>query len=229
MRLASRGIREELTCEKVSCGTGEGAWLVHPDGLGADSVVYSFGLGTDISFDLDMIRRWGAPVHGFDPTPASLAWLHTQQLPESFHIHPYGLGAVDGDVTFFPPRRATSSHFSPVPRYRESGEGSTFPVRRLSSIVHEMGHKRIDLLKIDIEGGEYDVIGDIVRCTVPVRQLLLEFHHCYATIPLSRTIEALGTLRAHGFRIFAISERTYEISMLHVSQNAIGQSPAEYS
>jgi len=35
----------------------------------ATAVVYSLGIGEDISFDLALIEKYGARVHAFDPTP----------------------------------------------------------------------------------------------------------------------------------------------------------------
>lgn len=215
-RLRRLGLAEELACERVTCGTEGGAWVVCPAGLSRESVVYSFGLGRDVSFDLDVIRNWGAQVHGFDPTPASLEWLREQSLPPQFHLHPYGLGAVDGEVTFFPPRRKTSSHFSPVQRYRRATAGIKAEVRRLDSIVRDLGHDRIDVLKIDIEGGEYAVLGDVVRCPATVKQLLVEFHHGFEGISIGHTVGALRMLRDAGFRIFSISDRVKEFSLMRV-------------
>lgn len=40
-----------------------------------------------------------------------------------------------------------------------------------------MAHKNIDLLKIDIEGGEYDLIQDIVDFSNNIRHMIIEFHN----------------------------------------------------
>src|SRR6266852_566546 len=54
--------RVQLTCNKQSFG-GEGhAWAVDPSRLSKDSVVYSVGVGDDISFDLALIERFGLDV-----------------------------------------------------------------------------------------------------------------------------------------------------------------------
>ncbi|HEX7718479.1 MAG TPA: hypothetical protein VF389_01635, partial [Woeseiaceae bacterium] len=46
-----------------------GGWWFHPDTLHIDSIVYSFGIGEDVEFDLFLIERFGLVVHAFDPTP----------------------------------------------------------------------------------------------------------------------------------------------------------------
>ena len=66
--------RAELAVETVLLGDSGGRWSVVPDGLGPHTVVYALGVGTDISFERDLIARYGVTVHAFDPTPISLEW-----------------------------------------------------------------------------------------------------------------------------------------------------------
>lgn len=215
-RLASAGIDVEIDIATTRFGIGPGAWVTHPAGLDASSIIYSVGIGDNITFDLDLIDRLGVTVHAFDPTPASVAWVREQCLPENFVFHDVGLADFDGELAFHVPRKAASFHFTPVQRYRKAAEKTVqAPVRRLSSLMRELGHERIDLLKIDIEGGEYAILRDLAAHPLPIRQLLIEFHHNYPAIPFRHTLEAVRSLRAMGFRVFAISERTYEMSFLH--------------
>lgn len=210
------GLEVEIAVPVEEHGSGIGAWAVTPDGLSANSVVYSFGVGRDLSFDLSLVRRFGCTVHCFDPTPAAAAWIRTQTLPREIVFHEIGLAHYDGLLAFHPPRKKTSAHFTPVKRYRAGTGADTVeaPVRRLATIARSLGHEAIDLLKIDIEGGEYESLRDMVEAGVPARQLLIEFHHCYPTIPLARTVEAVNLLRRAGFRLFSISARTYEMSFV---------------
>lgn len=214
-RLARDGFTEELDCTKSACGSGDGSWVVHPDTLDAQSVIYSFGIGRDLSLEQALIKRHGCSVHAFDPTPVALEWARRQALPDSLVIHDYGVANFDGVLEFHLPRKASGAHFSPVRRYKNtSPETLEAPVKRLSTILPELGHDRIDLLKIDIEGGEYNVIDDFLADEIHAGQLLVEFHHNYATIDYQQTRDTLGRLKQEGYRIFSISERSYEISML---------------
>lgn len=214
-RLAKAGVVVEMDCPRAVYGGGGGSWTLCPATLRADSVIYSVGIGRDLSFDHDVIREHQATVHAFDPTPASLAWVRGQMLPPELKVHAYGLADVDGQIAFHPPRRARSAHYTPVRRYKTADAPPVMaPVKALPTIMAELGHDHIDLLKMDIEGGEYAVIDAIVKMALPVRQLLIEFHHMYETIPLARTVAAVHSLRRIGFKVFAISDRAYEISLL---------------
>src|SRR4051812_16621969 len=86
-------------CEQVSLGTEYGGYAVCPTNLGAGSIVYSFGVGTDISFDEALIALCGVTVHAFDPTPRSVEWVKAQSLPERFVFHDWGIAGFDGSAT----------------------------------------------------------------------------------------------------------------------------------
>ncbi len=218
-RLHRDGIRARDVGHTAMLGTEGGVWTVLPERLSSDSVVYSVGVGRDLSFDVDLVSRFGAHVHAFDPTPRSIAWVRTQSLPDRLTFHDYGLAATDGTISFFPPRRETSAHFTPVKRYTNTNDSDAVeaPVKRLQTIMSELGHEHLDVLKMDIEGGEYDVLKDMVGTTVRPQQLLIEFHHGYPTISYTATRDAIHALQQVGYRVFYISPRTYEFSLVYQS------------
>ena len=55
--------------------------------------------------------------------------------------------------------------------------------RSLTSLMEENGHHRIDLLKMDVEGAEYDVLESVDVAALGVAVLCVEFH---ATVPVKR-------------------------------------------
>ncbi len=203
--------RVEVNVPSVFLGTSYGGYAVLPQELSRDSVVYSFGLGEDISFDLALIERVGCTVHAFDPTPRSLAWLGAQALPPELEVHAYGLADVDGVVSFAPP--ADPAHVSHSVLARDGVSRVELPVRRLATIRRELGHDRIDLLKMDIEGAEYGVIEDMLTAGLLPRQLLLEFHHGMGGVPVARTERTLDALRGVGYRVFDARDSGREFSL----------------
>lgn len=202
--------------EKISLGNDGARWCVCPDGLGPSSVVYSVGVGEEISFDLELIRRFGVCVHAFDPTPRSIEWLAKQQVPQEFVFHAYGVADFDGHAKFLPP--ANPAHVSHTLVERQTPwPAIEVPVRRLSSVMKELGHDRIDLLKMDIEGAEYGVLKDLLRCGIPVQQLLVEFHHRWPEIGVEKTRQAIRDLNSAGYRIFDVSPSGEEYGFLRVA------------
>ena len=192
---------------------GNHGWVVDYSKLNSNSVVYSVGVGSNIDFDLALIEELKLAVYAFDPTPRSIEWIKKQSLSKSFKFIPVGLGSNEGEMEFFPPRKESSTHFSPIDRYDNLGvETIKAPVKTLKSLAQEFGHQTIDLLKMDIEGAEYDVIDNLEEQGVEINQILIEFHHMYKGISLDDTKNAIDKLRKLGFELFHISQRTYEFS-----------------
>ena len=198
----------------VSLGGERAAWSIAPSGLGRASVIYSVGIGTDISFDLALIERFGVTVHAFDPTPGSIAWLEAQQLPARFRWQQIGLAAYDGHASFFPPDNPAFVSHTMLPGVGAGDKAIRVDVRRLSTLMRDLGHERLDVLKMDIEGAEYDVVDDIVASGVDITQLLIEFHHRFAGVGIERTRQAVEKLNAAGYRIFSVSDTGEEYGFI---------------
>jgi len=193
-------------------GDGHG-WVIDYSKIVPESIIYSVGVGSNIDFDLALIKELNTEVFAFDPTPRSIDWVNKQDLPNKFKFFPLGLGPADGEMEFFPPSRESSTHFSPIDRYdNKDVETIKAPVKSLKSISQELGHKTIDVLKMDIEGAEYDVIDNLEDQEVEINQILVEFHHMYKGISLEDTKNAIDKLNNLGFELFHISDRTYELS-----------------
>ncbi len=195
---------------------GAGAFL-YPDILGRESVVYSVGIGESVAFDVDMIRLHGCIVHGFDPTPRSIAWVQRQQLPEQFRLHTYGLGAQTAEVDFFLPVNDQYVSGSATAHVNVNAHDRVrVLLKSIVDIARELGHTKIDVLKIDIEGTEYEVIDSLLDSGIPFVQLLIEFHERFFPDGKARTERALESLRRHGFEIFARAEQGRQVSFIRL-------------
>lgn len=208
------------TCSKLNsfpaicCGRGDGRWTLCSDGLSAGSIVYSVGIGFDIGFDLDMIKRFGCVVNGFDPTLISKEWLSRQKgLPSEFVHHDIGLAHYTGTASFrLPPKHSVSFSMS------ESVDGDQThdaTVMTLTDIMKKLDHSRIDVLKIDIEGAEYQIIDDLVQQVANIGQLLIEFHdRMFPAETPSKSKAAMQRLESAGFELFHVSRRQTEFSFI---------------
>jgi FkbM family methyltransferase len=203
----------QARCKTLWIGNSGARWCICPDHLSASSVVYSFGVGKDISFDLALIARFGLPLHAFDPTPQSIDWLKSQDLPREFRFHPYGIADFDGACAFLPPENPGHVSYSMVQR-SSTRQAVQVPVQRLGTTMQMLGHERLDLLKMDIEGAEYAVLADMLANRIVVRQLLVEFHHRWPHIGIEKSKRAIRALNAAGYRIFSVSPSGEEYSFL---------------
>lgn len=209
----------QYRCPRLTFGNRFADWTFCPDPLHEQAVIYSFGVGEDISFDLQLMDHFGLEIHAFDPSPRSIDWVRKQELKEGFHFYPFGLAGDDGELGFSEPLEpgVQSLKLSRSMGDREAGKSAmALPVKRLSTIMQRLNHERIDLLKMDIEGAEYEVIEDIVSSRVPVMQVLIEFHHRFEHIGTGRTRAAISLLNEAGFRIFHVSASGEEMSFIKI-------------
>jgi FkbM family methyltransferase len=186
-------------------GRGHGRWSVWPDPIRPDSVVYVFGVGRDLSFERDLIKRFEVTVHAFDPTPLSLEWARAQDLPPGLVLHETGIAAHDGVARFAGPAQADWESFSMV-RHTGIGETVEVPVARLATLVQRIGGPPPDLLKLDIEGAEYAVLPDVLASGILPRQILVEWHHRWTETGPKATRRAIRQLNEAGYRIAAVSD-----------------------
>jgi FkbM family methyltransferase len=193
---------ERYECERVHLGSDYGGYAFYPKAVDKDSVVYSFGVGCDVTFDAALIEYCGATVHAFDPTPRSIDWVKTQALPEQFVFHPWGIADFDGTATFHPPKDPAHVSHTLLAGGARGGQTIEVPVLRLRTIMGKLGHDHIDMLKMDIEGAEYGVLSDVLGSGIPITQILIELHHHRPEVSLAQSQQAIAQLEQAGFRVF---------------------------
>jgi FkbM family methyltransferase len=216
-RIGRRPLRfdRRRECPTERLGSAYGGYAVCPGRLNESSVVYSFGVGLDVSFDEALIAQYRVMVHAFDPTPRSIAWLESRSNSDHFVFHAWGIADFDGTATFYPPDDPKHVSHTIVPRGRSSGARFQGPVLRLRTTMERLGHDHIDLLKMDVEGAEYSVLRDMLASDIPIGQILVEFHHHDPDIPFMATQEAIDELERAGFAVFHGDPRGYEFSLIH--------------
>jgi FkbM family methyltransferase len=198
-------------------GSNYGGYFLDSSSVDSGTVVYSLGVGEDISFDLALIQRFGVTIHAFDPTPAVKKWLAAQALPGQFHFHDKGIADYDGEADFYlPPRQGYVSHS--ILRSRQYSRNSILvPMLRLSTAMHQLGHTRIDVLKMDIEGAEYAVLNNMVEEGIPVGQILVEFHHRLTSAGTDQTRRTLSLLESYGMKIAHICPRVEVFTLVRAT------------
>jgi len=206
-----------LTCPEVervgNFGDG-GKWVCGLESLTEDiptassandpsCVMYSFGISTDISFEMEILMRTPCYIFAFDPTIGSLP----------LDLLPLGALKKASDDKSFRERIV----FHKVALGARSGSSAYHALNEaLPDIMARLGHSYVDLVKIDIEGSEWDVFGSLQQRSkvsgsanfLPVGQLFIELHFSSLSlvrnffdfmtasglVPFSREINLLPTL-----------------------------------
>jgi len=176
------------------------SWSFCPDSLNAQSIIYSGGVGRDVTFEHGLVARFGCNVVLFDPSPTG---LETMTLPENkipqFKFHPVALAGNCGTLKFAPPQDADEGSW-----FVRADDAAGIEVKcvDLATLMRHNSHDRIDLLKIDIEGAEYGVLEDLLARRLRVKQVLVEFHHQNLPgIRRGQTIRAILKMAAAGYRL----------------------------
>jgi FkbM family methyltransferase len=186
----------------VKVGSDYGGWFVPTGEVRVDWVIYSVGILQDLTFDLGMIQRFGCEVRGFDPTPEAIRFVtdrkKNDKLLDHFHFYPLGLWSSDTKLKFFAPR--TRGWVGSYSIYNLQGTESYFEAecKSLSTVMGELGHRKINLFKMDIEGAEYEVLSDMLARQIEVDWLCVEFDQ---PVPLWTTWGMLKKLRTGGFSL----------------------------
>jgi SAM-dependent methyltransferase len=78
--------------------------------------------------------------------------------------------------------------------------------------MSQLGHIRLDLLKMDIEGAEFEVIDSILADGLDIETICVEFHR--STGEIDRIVETIDRLRSGGWAIIAIEEWNVTLTRL---------------
>ena len=210
-------IRPDKLYEKERFGSDYGGWDLVTSTIDAKSIVYSFGVGEDATFDSDLIDKFGLTIHAFDPTPKSIDWVKKQGFSDHFVMHSYGLASFDGDASFNPPMNPNHVSHTILDRPTTMSHAISVPFKKLNTIMNELGHDQIDVLKMDIEGAEYEVVEDIRKSEIRPRQILIEFHHRFPGVGIAKTREAIKRIKSMGYYLFSVSPNNKEYGFIRGS------------
>jgi FkbM family methyltransferase len=209
-RLVGKELRLKPDLE-VDC-VSDGGWNYDSSLLDPFSIVYSLGVGDLIDFDLGVIKRCQSSVYAFDPTPSSRTYVESDERPRQFHFHPWAAAGEDGTLVLYPRVKHDGSlsddMFTLQPEDASTEAGISVPAYSVETLTQKLGHSRIDLLKMDIEGAEYDVLEGMLATDIRPKQLLVEFHHRYIDNGLKRTADIIARLRESGYQIISVAEDT---------------------
>ena len=188
--------------EPVALGSDYGGWMVPAALIKPGWTCYCAGAGADISFDLALLERFDVRVQSVEPVDA----VRSGRARGGCRRAPLR-GTPRGDRHR---RRAAAGAAHPQPRR----PGAT-PARNCSTPTSswrfrgarwqasraELGHPRVDLLKLDLEGGEYEVIPQLDLTALQVKVLAFQLHHNRGPRAARRVIEHL---EKRGFEAVAI-------------------------
>ena len=206
----------EIQISKTWIGNSYGGFFVNTKGLTDQSLIYSIGIGTDVSFDLELINTYGCRVYGFDPTPKSIQWIKENIIEPNFIMSEFGISNFSGIKKFYLPKNQNfvSGSILPLKTVNEK-ESIMLEFKNLSEAMQDNNHTHLDLLKMDIEGAEYDVLEDALNRSIRIDQIVVEFHPHLISQGRKKTKDIMNLLNKKGYLCFGISDSFLEFSYIN--------------
>lgn len=159
-------------------GTEYGGWWVAPTLLDDRSSVWAVGVGADVSFERAILDKTQArEVRSFDPYPL-FGELAARELADDarWSFHGCAITPIDGPVQMQGRQDLEKGAVSAVAGLHR-GETFERPGRSLLSLMQELGTSSVELLKLDVEGLEYELLENLELGSLGVQQLGVELHH----------------------------------------------------
>ena len=137
--------------------------------LTKDSVVFDIG-AFDGGWGSSFQQRYGCIVYGFEPVKEFFE-MAQKKADTRFRVYHHGVGHKTEKVTIC--LVSNSSSF-----YREDGDRELVQLKSFADTVVDLKIDHIDLVKINIEGGEYDLLDHILylRWQRNITDLQIQFH-----------------------------------------------------
>jgi FkbM family methyltransferase len=180
-----------------------------------NSVFIDVGCGYKAELSQYLIDKYHLTAYAVDPTEKhaqALKELVDRFSPHFIHL-PYAITSTNKEMDFF----ETLDHESGsilgdhcnivkdrIRKYKVQG-------KNISSLIKELGLVKVDLLKLDLEGAEYELIDCLtVEDLTPVNQLFIEFHHhAFKRIHRKNTRKAVSAIKSLGFNAFSLDSNNY--------------------
>lgn len=147
-------------------------YKIVPDILDSNSIVYSCGVGNNIDFDIEINRLYGCKVHLFDPTPGAIDFMSSKSDDPRFIFKPWGIWTENKKMRFYFDRTRKQRNLS-VTNYFNTSDYIEADCFSIENIMKNLGHKSVDLLKLDIEGAGMAVIHQLISSTVIRPQIII--------------------------------------------------------
>ena len=175
-------------------GTDYGGWTVPVNHLTEESICYCVGVGVDASFDFALVENFSCNVFSFDPTELAIQYMEESEYDRTkLSFHRIGVWDENKTLKLFAPANPAHTSSS-VYDLHGTNKYVEIECKTLKTIMLELGHSRLDLLKLDIEGAWKNVVENIVNEEIDISILCIELDSPVSLMKVRRVIKGLAKL-----------------------------------
>lgn len=173
-------------------------------GLGPDSIVIDVG-GCAGNFSAGILHHFNCWVDCYEPSLSNFVRIATQVHHEKFNVRPWAVtGKTEVRELFVPFKDSAGS--SVIPGHQEfnsaASDASIYPVYCISLESAMLRYPKIELLKLDCEGAEFEIIESAsIETLGRIKQISIEMHDfCFEEFDQSHIAKIHAKLESAGFR-----------------------------
>jgi FkbM family methyltransferase len=188
--------------QPTDVGTPYGGWLLPVGVIEPGWRCYTVGVGGDVSFDRALLERFGAAnVRAFEPVQSFVDGA-LEQLGDTgrFSADAVAIAAADGPIRMQATHDPGSSSVSPAGLY-DTADYTEMAGRSIPSLMAQYGDDRIDLLKLDIEGGEYELLPQLDLSKLGIKVFAVQLHH---NRPVGEARALVARLADQGYEVIGV-------------------------
>ena len=219
-RAASRAFRIQRSIQRRCEAWLRGISVVAPNYLylpltGPRRIVVDVGCASDADFSQHLIAKFDVTSFAIDPTLKHAAALRKleRRLGGRFVYFPLALSSRAGRLSFNESLENASGSLltEHVNIRRDQVRGYEVDAITLADLPARTGYARIDLLKLDTEGAEFDILRQVTpEQLLPFLQVFVEFHHdTVAGYDITHTLALVERMESFGFFAFTLNDRDY--------------------
>ena len=180
---------------------------VYFDNFDRSSVIVDIGCGHEAELSKHLIEKHDLQAFGVDPTIKHAQSLRILEETTKFRFRYLALAVTktNGVVAFNQSRQNESGSVLSEHTNVKHDDIETYNVEsvNLRELVRRIGIVPIDLVKLDLEGAEYELLDEIGDEDLnPFKQIFIEFHHHCTNHTAQETKQMVRTIRKKGFKVF---------------------------
>lgn len=160
-----------VECIRLGSDYG-GYWIPY---LPYRGVMYDCGVGEDATFAIEATRAFDLYTYLFDPTPRAKKYFNSLHDYSFIEFKQIGIAGSNKTFEFYPPRDPSHVSYSKE-NIQQTSDPITFKCYTIKTIMDILGDDELEILKLDIEGTEYEVLESLAIDKVFPKVIIMEAH-----------------------------------------------------